>query len=73
MLFSYGVGDNESRAKKCRRITDNCDCHGDAAVQSRAHCPVEHIQGFTRSHWMPPLGECLHQIAPAAAMADELE
>ena len=67
------VGDNELMAKKCRQIADNCNCHGDAAEKSRAHCPVEHIQGFTRSHWMPPLGECLHQIAPAAAMADELE
>jgi hypothetical protein len=28
---------------------------------------MEHIQGFTRSHWMPPLGKCLHHnIAPAA-------
>jgi hypothetical protein len=29
------------------------------------------IQGFTQSHWMPPLGECLRRIAPAAAMVDE--
>ena len=25
-----------------------------------------HIPGFTRSHWMPPLGKCLHRIALAA-------
>jgi hypothetical protein len=31
---------------------------------------MEHIQGFTRSHWMPPSGECLRRIAPAAAMVD---
>jgi hypothetical protein len=29
---------------------------------------MEHIQGFTRSHWMPPSGKCLHHIAAAAAM-----
>jgi hypothetical protein len=28
---------------------------------------MEHIPGFTRSHWMPPLGKCLHSIAPEAA------
>jgi hypothetical protein len=25
----------------------------------------------TRSHWMPPLGECSHHIAAAAVMADD--
>jgi len=32
---------------------------------------MEHILGFTRSHWMPPSGECLSRIAPAAAMVSE--
>jgi hypothetical protein len=32
---------------------------------------MKHIWGFTRSHWMPPSGECLHRIAPAAAMVNE--
>jgi len=44
-----------------------------AAVRRRAHRPMEHIQGFTRSQWMPPLGECSHRIAAAAAMVDDLE
>jgi hypothetical protein len=34
---------------------------------------MEHIQGFTRSHWMPPSGECLRRIAPSAAMVKEFE
>jgi hypothetical protein len=34
---------------------------------------MEHIQGFTRSHWMPPSGECLRRIAPVAAMVDDFE
>jgi hypothetical protein len=32
---------------------------------------MEHIPGFARiRHWMPPLGKCLHGIAPVAAMVD---
>jgi hypothetical protein len=32
---------------------------------------MEHVQGFTGSHWMPPSGKCLRRIAPAAAMVNE--
>ena len=38
--------------KKCRQITGNFDQHADAMMRSGAHCPMEHIEGFTRSHWM---------------------
>jgi hypothetical protein len=31
--------------------------HGDAPVRNRAHHPMEKVQTFTRSHWMPPLGK----------------
>jgi hypothetical protein len=61
------IGDN----KKCRRIAGNFNHHADVAVQCGAHCPMEHIQGFTRSHWMLPSGKCLLGIAPAAVMVDE--
>jgi hypothetical protein len=37
----------------------------------RAHRPMKHNQGFTRSQWMPPLGEFSHRIAAAAAMVDD--
>jgi len=72
MLFSYvggqqQIGDN----KKCRRINGDFDCHEDTAVRCGAHCPMEHIPGFTQSHWMPPLGECLRCIAPAAVIVKE--
>ena len=56
--------------KKCREITGNFDHHVDAAVQCGAHHPMEHILGFTRSHWMPPSSECLRHIALAAVMVD---
>ena len=72
MLFSYHYGQQRiSDNKKCRQIAGDFDCHTDAAVQHGAHCPIEHVQGFTRSHWMPPSGECLHHIAPAATMVDK--
>ncbi len=53
--------------KRCREIAYNFDHHVDAVVQCGTHCPMEHIPGFTRSHWMPPSGKCLHCIALAAA------
>jgi hypothetical protein len=33
------------------------DGHGDAPVRNRAHCLMEEVQNFTRSHWTPPLGK----------------
>ena len=72
MLFSYGSGQQQiSDNKKCRRIAGNFDCHADAAVRRGAHLPIEHVQGITWSHWMPPLGEFLRRVASAAVMVDE--
>ncbi len=33
-----------------------------------SNCPMEHIGGFMRSHYMPPLGMCSRRISPADAM-----
>jgi hypothetical protein len=72
MLFSYGSGRKRIDGnKKSRRIDGNFYCHDDAAVRLGAHRPIEHVQGFTRSHWMPPLVECSHHITQAAAMVNE--
>jgi len=71
MLLSYGYGQQQiGDNKKCRQIAGDFDCHTDAAVRRRAHRLIQHVQGFTRSHWMPSSGECLHHIAPAAIMVD---
>jgi hypothetical protein len=65
MCCSYGSGRKRIDGnKKCRQIDGNFYCHGDAAVQRGAHIPIEHVQGFTRSHWT-------HHIAPTAAMVNE--
>jgi hypothetical protein len=62
MLLSFGCGQQQiGNNKKCT----------DAAVRRRAHRPIEHIQGFTWSHWMPPSGECLRQTASAAAIVGQ--
>jgi hypothetical protein len=55
---------------KCREIAGNFDRHADAAVQCGGHRPVEHIQGFTRSYSMLPLGNCRHLITQAATMVN---
>jgi hypothetical protein len=74
MIFIHVSGQQRIDGnQKCRQITGDFDGHGDAAVRREAHRPMEHIQGFTRSHWMPPLGKCLRRIAPAAAMVDDFE
>ena len=68
------VGESKLTAtKKCRRIAGNFDCHGDAVVQRRVHCLIEHIQVFAWSHWMPPLVDCLHRIGLSATMVDEFK
>jgi hypothetical protein len=43
----------------------------DAAVRCGLHRLMEHILGFTQSHWMLPSGKCLSRIAPVAAMVNE--
>jgi hypothetical protein len=68
-LLATVRGDNKiDNSIKCRKIASDFDNNGNALVQSRAHCPLKHIKGFTRSHWMLQLGKCLCRIAPVAAM-----
>jgi hypothetical protein len=69
MVFNLGYVQTDNRQQQ--KMQANCwqlDHHADAAVECGAHHPMEHIQGFTRSHWMLPSGKCLRRIAPAAVM-----
>jgi hypothetical protein len=52
---------------ECTSIAGNFGDHVDAVVHYGAHHPMNHIQGFTRCHWMPSSGKCLRCIALAAA------
>ena len=71
--FTMVVSDNRIEdCKKYREIACCFDGRGNAAVRCDAHCLMEHINGYTGSHWMPPSGECLHHITPVAAMVIEI-
>ena len=52
---------NKTTIKQYTHFAGRFGGHCDTAVQYRAHCPKEVVRGFTRSHWMPPLGKHLLQ------------
>jgi hypothetical protein len=54
-------------------MKNDFDGHAGLVVQSMGHCLMAHIQGFTRSHWMPLSGKCPRCIAPAAAKVINFE
>jgi hypothetical protein len=54
---------------KCTLSAGRFDGHGGAPEQYRRHCPMQNVQGYSGSHWMPALGNYLLRIAPAAARA----
>jgi hypothetical protein len=54
---------------KCTSSAGRFDGHGSAPVQYKVHHPMQHVQGYSGSHWMPTLGNYLLRIAPAAARA----
>jgi hypothetical protein len=56
------------RQKKCTSFAGPLDSYDDAAVQCQAHHPMQHVQGYLRSHWTPPLGKYSPHIALADAM-----
>jgi hypothetical protein len=53
---------------KCTLSAVRFDGHGSLPVQYK-HCPMQHVQGYSRSHWMPPLGNYSLRIAQAATRA----
>jgi hypothetical protein len=75
MVFTLGCGQQKkvNNAKQYTNFAGNFYCHGDVAIQCGAHCPMEHILGFTRSHWMLQLGKCMGRIPPVAAMVNNFE
>jgi hypothetical protein len=51
-------------ASTCSSIVGHFNGHGSPPVQYEAHCPMQHVQGYSGSHWMPALGDYLLCIAP---------
>jgi hypothetical protein len=54
---------------KCTSSAGPFDGHGSAPVRYEAHHPMQHVQGYSRSHWTLASGNYLLRIAPAAARA----
>jgi hypothetical protein len=54
---------------KCTLSAGHFDGHGGPPVRYEVHPLIQHVQAYTRSHWMPPFGNCLLRIAPVAARA----
>jgi hypothetical protein len=54
---------------ECTSSAGHFDGHGSAPVQYEAHHPMQHVQGYSGSHWTPTSGNYLLCIAPAAARA----
>jgi hypothetical protein len=56
-------------ASTCSSNVGHFDGHGGPPVQNKVHCPIQHVQGYSGSHWMPPSGNYLRRTAPAAGRA----
>ena len=53
---------------RCTSFAGQFDSNGGAPVQYGAHCLIQLDQGYyTGSHWVPPSGDYLLRIVPAAA------
>ncbi len=71
MVFSYNYGKQKKGAakKECTSDTGHFDSHSGVPEQYRLHHPMQHVQGYSRSHWMLPMGDYSLRITQAAARA----
>jgi hypothetical protein len=60
-------------ASTCPSIVGRFVGHGGLPVQYEAHCPMQHVQGYSRSHWTLSSSNYLLRIAPAAARATGIQ
>ena len=56
---------------KCTSVAGHFDGHAEALKGYMWHRLMQHIQGYSQSHWMPPSGNYLLSIAPAASRVTE--
>jgi hypothetical protein len=56
-------------ASTCSSVVDCFNGHGGPPVQYEAHRPMQHVQGYSGSHWTLALGNYSLHIAPEAARA----
>jgi hypothetical protein len=60
-------------ANECTSSAGRFDGHGGAPEQYKRHCLMQHFQGYSRSHWIPALGNYSLCIAPAASRATGIQ
>jgi hypothetical protein len=65
----YYVTNKATMTNKCTSSASLFGGHSGVPVQYEAHHPMQHVQGYSGSHWMPALGNYLLRIAPAASRA----
>jgi hypothetical protein len=65
----YYDSNKATMMNECTSSAGRFDVQGGAPEQYRRHRPMQHVQGYSGSDWMPPLGNILLHIAPAAARA----
>jgi hypothetical protein len=53
----------------CSTAVGHFDGHSGPLVRYEAHRPMQHVQGYSGSHWMPASGNYSFRIAPAATRA----
>jgi hypothetical protein len=54
---------------KCTFVAARFEGLADVPEQYRWHRPMQHVQGYSGSHWMPASGNYSLRIAQAAARA----
>ncbi len=64
LLSTVKVNVEINDAKQYTTTAPCFDGRDDAPVQCRVYCPIEGVQGFTRSHWTLPRGKYLLHIIP---------
>jgi hypothetical protein len=55
--------------KECTSVAGHFGGYVNVLKQYTWHHLMQHVQGYIRSHWMPPLGNYSLRIAPAATRA----
>jgi hypothetical protein len=55
--------------KECTSVAGHFDDHVEVLKRYMRHRPMQHVQGYSGSHWMPPLGDYSLHITLTAARA----
>jgi hypothetical protein len=65
--YDYSKQKKAVGANKCTLSAGHFDGLGGAPEQYRWHQPMQHVQGYSGSHWTPASGGYLLRITPAGA------